>query len=210
MKLLNRSIIAVLLVTILGLNFSYANGDKTPANFSEVERVEDADIAYSLYSVVNASKIKFAFEKATTGNVTIKIYDEDLNLIFTDKRNDAQSEKISYDLSAFGQGTYSVKVLSGKFIKNHTFKVGYSSAPDFNAYISSKVIDEKVRVNFQNASAPVGITISDLDGTVYFDQVITNKSEASQLLNLSQLPKGDYEIEVSSNGKNNTQTVTLN
>lgn len=205
MKTLNR-IFATLFVTLIG--FQAMAADDASA-FFKVATVEADNFAYSIYSVKNAEKIKFAFEKVEDVNVSVKIYNEDFDLLYTDKVTNETEGRINYDFAELGKGTYHVKVSSKSFSKTHSFNVGEELFEhNFTPYLSSKSEDNKVQISFQNAFAPVTLKIYDADGVVYHDELITDKTYTSKI-NLDQLSSGDYTIELSSGGKSTAKTVNV-
>ncbi len=187
---------------------SFAN-DNVGA-FSKVATVEEGSVSYSIYAVQNSEKIKFSFEKGIETGITVKIYDEDFDLLYTDVLKKENAGSISYNLQQLGGGTYHVKVITKEFTKVHTFSVGEVAFENtFNPYISSVKEGGKVHVAFQKAFAPVVIKVYDINGVVFHDEVVTNKTDYHKILNLSQLEAGEYTVEVRSAGKTTTQAITL-
>ncbi len=205
MKTLSK-IFVTLFIGLLSLNAFAEDGN---AAYFKVATVETDNVAYSIYAVKNAEQIKFSFERLGDANVVVKIYNAEYNLVYTDVVKNREEGRISYNLSELGEGTYHVKVATKGFTKTHTFKVGAENFnANFAAYVSPKHEGNKVQVAFQNAFAPVAVKVYDAEGVVYHDELISKEAD-SKMLNLAQLTAGEYIVEVSSEGKSATKSITI-
>ncbi len=198
------TIFASLLISLV----AFAGDDNTA--FTKVAEVAEGNIEYSIYAISNTEKIKFSFEKGENTGVTVKIYSESFDLLYSDRLSNANEGSIAYNLKELGSGTYHVKVVAKGFSKTHTFSVGKNAFENtFAPYISALKANGKVHVAFQKAFAPVSIKLYDTDGVMYHNEIVSHETSYHEMLNLSQLSAGEYTVEVSSAGKVEREAITI-
>ncbi len=154
-----------------------------------------SEISYSMYAVVNTNKIVFAYEKESVGEVVVRIYDEKGTLLHKEVEKGETYGKKRFDLTAFQPGTYQLRISSGNFVKDHRIEIGVTKDVHFTPYISSVFEGNKVKVAFQNAVGPVDLKVVNRTGNSYYTKTIKENSFNS-LINLSQLPKGKYTVQL--------------
>ncbi|MBX2843548.1 MAG: DUF3244 domain-containing protein [Flammeovirgaceae bacterium] len=187
--------------------FATTNSGNDPIDNKKIK--ESSNIQYSIYPLKNSTKIRVAYEKKGKEKVTIKIYDDKKNLIFTDIQRNNTELKRNYDLGKIGNGVYFVKIKSGDFETQHKIFVGKTQIKAFESYLSASATNNKIRIAFQNATNPVKISIIDEKGKNLYDKTLFDIENFSSLFNLTPLDKGNYTVSISSNGKVTEQNYTI-
>ncbi|MDW7694297.1 hypothetical protein R9C00_06075 [Flammeovirgaceae bacterium SG7u.111] len=156
-----------------------------------------SDFAYSIYAVNNSQKIRVAYEQSNAARVTVKIYDKEMNLIFTDVNNNKALQKRNYDMSKVGNGEYVVKIVAADYTTIHRVNVGSETKSNYSAFLPQKALNNKVRVAFQHATSPVRLSILNDEGKALYSKSVSAEN-FSNVFDMSTLNKGRYTIRISS------------
>lgn len=159
--------------------------------------VSTQNIAYSIYAVNNAEKIRFYFENRSGSPIRVEIYDADHSLLHTNSIDATQDEgALSYDLSEMGAGAYQVKIMTKGFSKSHDFVLGKrKKAGLFLPYIFFNKDKDKVHIVVKKDKSPLSIKMYDENGVVYYEDNVPAK-KYHKVLNLSKLQSQKYYIAV--------------
>ena len=193
--------------TTLALIFVFT----TVSSFANPNGEKDTEkLSYSINAIPNSNKIVLGVKKEDPGKLAVKIYDDEGNLLYTDKFSDTQGMRRTYDLSETGPGDYTVKIIAGKVYEIKRVTVGQETSENrFKAYFTSKFRDNKIKVSYYHAAQPAQVTVFDNSGKAIFRNVISEKEDFSSFINLSKLQKGDYLVRVDSDGKGIEKSVTV-
>ncbi|WP_020532940.1 DUF3244 domain-containing protein [Flexithrix dorotheae] len=202
-----KTLIFAILFSSSAAVFANTNTGNDPIDDKKIK--ESSNIQYSIYPLKNTTKIRVAYEKKGKEKVTIKIYDDKKNLIFTDIQRNNTELKRNYDLGKIGNGVYFVKIKSGEFETQHKIFVGKKQVKTFESYLSASATNNKIRIAFQNATNPVKISITDEKGKNLYDKTLFDTENFSSLFNLAPLDKGNYTVSISSNGNVTEQSYTI-
>lgn len=211
MKLNKFSTMRVLAIALsfLFTSVAFANNGSNGTEPGDGKKItETAKIAYSIYPIINTNKIRVAYEKYGDVAVSIRIYDDNMNLLYSDTQKEATYLKRNYDLGKIGSGEYVVRIQAGDYTTVHRVDVGQKEEQKFSAYLSPQLTNNKVRIAFQHATSPVFVAIYDQDGKLVYEKTMKEQNFSS-IFNLSPLDKGKYTIMVSSNGDTTESTYQL-
>ncbi|MDW7694818.1 T9SS type A sorting domain-containing protein [Flammeovirgaceae bacterium SG7u.111] len=157
--------------------------------------VESEKLSYSIYAVVNTTKVRIAYEKQDTEPIAIEIYNDSGKLLYAEKLKNASSMKKSYDLEDSGAGNYKVKITTGAYTASHYIELGAREQEEFVAKVSP-VLEKKLRVAYEFARGPVLIVVEDEDSKSVFRELI-NARNYTTLYNINKLEKGNYTVRLS-------------
>lgn len=203
MKTLSKNLFAFLLVitTLFSSNaFANTTDDKNGID-SKVVTTSDK-FAYSLYAVKESLKFRLNFETESTAPTTVKIYNAQGTLTFTETIRNQTSAHRNYDLTQTGKGIYKVEITNGDFTTVQEIGVGVNiNQGEFSAYISKTLNEASLRLAYQNGDIDgVSIVLRDEKGNIVYDELSTS-TQYSRKLNLSKLDKGTYTVSVTSGKK---------
>ncbi len=193
------TVLALVFVLTSVSSFAGVNNDKDPNK-----------LAFVVNPIKNSNKIAIGVKQAESGKLSIKIFDESGNHLYTDNFNNIDGLVRTYDLTASGPGKYTVKVSSEATSEEQDVTIGESEvkAP-FKAYFSSKFKENKIKVSYYNAHAPAKVYVSLPNGQAVFQETISKKKDFSSMINLSKLAKGDYIVRIDSEGTGIEKAVTV-
>ncbi|MDW7694298.1 T9SS type A sorting domain-containing protein [Flammeovirgaceae bacterium SG7u.111] len=192
-------------ITILMTSFTMAN----PIKGKDGEKIKaTSKFAYSIYPILNSNKIRVAYEKYGKGKVSVKIFDNKMNLLYNDIQKDLNYMKRNYDMSALGNGEYIVKIVAADYTTVHRLNVGKKEAMPFSGYLSPELTNNKLRIAYQHASKPVYVSVTNKDGKSIYSKTMKEQNFSS-VFNLSTLKSGTYTVTMSSDGQTTTQEYTL-
>lgn len=199
-NLFKRSIAtAVALTFVLTSLSSFANHDNDPEK-----------LAFTVNAVKNSNKIAIGVRQAQSGKLSIKIFDEAGNHLYTDHFNNTKGLIRTYDLTNSGPGNYTVKISSPEASGERQVTLGENAEKiPFKAYFSSYFKDNKIKVSYYNAFEPAQVVVSLPNGQTVFESTISNDKDHSSIINLSSLDEGNYLVRIESDGQGIEKEVTV-
>ena len=169
----------------------------------------DAKFAYSLRAVKGTNKFVLSFDNLSKEKVSIKIYDAANTLVFSETQHDVEESRERYDLSALGEGSYTVKIESGDYSFTEEIRIGQANDMSFESTIAPDSNDtQKLRVGFANAKGSVRVVIKDASGNVVHSETF-NHENGNQLFNMEELSAGVYSITVENSNSSHTDTYEV-
>lgn len=186
----------VLIMVLAGISSAFAaDGDKKTPKVTAKEK-----IGYSLYAVQNTMIFRFAFENESDENVKVSVYDEAGREVRSDVYRN-ESGRIAYDLSAVGQGVYTVKIKAGDFVSERKLGLGVKEAAgNFAAYVSPGLKDGHAVLACENGKGGIYISLTDSEGAILYSEHTSN-TEIARKLDLNQLEAGTYNLQLTSGEK---------
>jgi len=169
---------------------------------------ETANITYSIYPIFNTNKIRVVYQKNGNMFVSVKIYDEKMNLLYNDTQRKNGYLKRNYNMDRIGSGEYIVKIEAGDYTTIQRVNVGEAQNQEFSAYLSPELNKNKLRVAYQHATNPVSMFIYDQEGALVFKKSL-NEQNYSSLFDMGSLNKGTYTIVVKSGTSTTEKTYKL-
>lgn len=117
----HKAIIIALLTALFTFNIAQAgNGDTAAKNGSPKAQMFVAEGVQALVRIKNNNALELVFNKADKEKLKIYIYSDGV-LLFKDWFRNTQNGKITYDISSFPSGTYTVKLVKGNAEFNREF-----------------------------------------------------------------------------------------
>ncbi|TAE00460.1 MAG: hypothetical protein EAZ97_05720 [Bacteroidetes bacterium] len=193
MKTIKKVFSPIILALFLVVNSAFAF-DGTPKKGESKVTVSEK-FAYSLYTLKNSFKIRFAFDNESGEEVKVKIFDEQGHRLHADWSKSTMARR-SYDLEQVGKGIYKIEVKVGEFETTQTvaFGINLDAAP-FQANFSD-LNDSHVNVRYENGSKGVYIRLVDEKENVVYSEKTEDEANYSRKFNLSRLAKGKYTMQV--------------
>ena len=147
-----------------------------------------ASEAKSKLSLIPVDETTFELEMATgsKGNIRLKITDQKGNLITSEKVFYSKSFSLPIDMSYLTEGNYVIKAESPDASLEQEVFVSQLHQEDVAAFLTDKG-EGKYDLKVYHEKVPVSIKITDLNGTVYFDDTINSDKNFSQQFDLSQI-----------------------
>jgi len=208
MKTLSKSLFALLLsFATLFCSNTFANTNTDDKNGADAKVVATEKFAYSLYAVKESLKFRLNFDNENGTPITVKIYDTQGKIAFSETIRQQTKLARNYDLAELGKGIYKVEIISGDFVTTQEVGVGIrANLGEFNAYISQTLSEGSLKVIYQNGNSDgVNIVLRDEKGNVVYDELSANE-QYSRKFNLSKLSRGTYIMSVTS-GKKTVEQV---
>jgi hypothetical protein len=208
MKTLSRNLFAILFaVTVLFGSSAFANTTTDDKDGITTVVTASDKFAYSIYAVKETLKFRLNFENEDATPITVKIYDSQGQLVFTDLIKKQVSAHRNYDLSEKGKGVYKVEIIDGDFRAVQEIGVGMRTPQgEFNAYISKTLSEGSLKIAYQNGNPDgVNIVLRDEKGNIMYEELSANE-QYSRKFNLSKLNRGTYTMSITS-GKKTVEQV---
>lgn len=163
-------------------------------SFTSAFADEDNVIA-TVEALPNSTKFVLTFENEKQEKIKIRIYNSDLKLVFSEALgSQAQIQRI-YDMTAIGEGTYTVFIEGQTYNERRTVTVKGALKNNFIATFSPEPINKRVFAAVENNTGTVKLTLIDINGTILYEETITEKSKESTL-NLEELKRGTYFLQI--------------
>ena len=108
----HNAIIIALLIALFTFSTAQAGNGDTTKGGSPQAQLFVADGIQALVKVKNNNALELVFNKADKEKLKIYIYSDGV-LLFKDWFRNTQNGKITYDISSFPTGTYTVKLVKG-------------------------------------------------------------------------------------------------
>lgn len=169
---------AILTLAVVALVASTAMSNTDPS----------ASEAKSKLSLNPVDETTFELEMATAskGSIRLKISDQKGNLITSEKVFYSKSFNLPIDMSYLTEGTYVIKAESPDASLEQEVFVSQLHQEDVAAFLKDQG-EGKYDLTVYHEKVPVSIKITDLNGTVYFDDTIDSDRNFSQRYDLSQI-----------------------
>jgi len=203
---MNFSKVALLFVCLFSIQSAIAGVGVDPAT----------KFAYNVRVLKGTQKVKLAFQNEAKQKVVIKIYDETHNLVFSEIQKDTEKMSKSYDLSALGNGNYTIKIESGDFIVEEKLVVNnkreeVESLPVEVVVAPYQFKENSFVLSYSNAGEKtVYLTIKDdVTGNKVYSTALNGFHNYNQLFVLNQLPKGKYTVVASTGGLDTTRVIEV-
>lgn len=166
--------------------------------------------AYSAYVPQGQKKIRMAFENSTGEAISVRIYDQKNQLVYSEKLNNIDKMRRDYIFAdELAKGVYRVDLRAGEFTGSSTLGVGMVSGKKFSAYVSPKITDGLIKVAYEGNNEGVYLSITDKNGAVIYSERTGNQSNFTRRYDLSKLPKGKYTLQVLHGEENIEQTYEV-
>ncbi len=195
MKSLNSIFAIVFAVTLSFTSFTSAFAD------------EDNIIA-TVEALPNSNKFILKFDNEKQEKLNIKIYNTNLELVYSEALGKkAQIQRI-YDMNAIGEGTYTVIVEGETYNEKRTVVLKNALKNDFIATFSPKATNNKVFASVENNKGTVKLTLTDLEGNILYEETINEESKA-RTFDLKDLTQGTYFLQVVGQDKTSYETYYI-
>jgi hypothetical protein len=139
--------------------------------------------------------------------VSVSILDDAQNVLYSETASDVKSFTKKFNLSKLEMGKYTLKVVQNKFKTVQPFEVTVKnvvvneSMRKMNFEPIFKFKENKLEVLVPMSENAVFVTISDKIGTIVFEEKNENAPTFRKKYDLSNLPKGEYLVEVTIEGE---------
>ncbi len=176
------------------------------SSFTSAFADEDNMIAI-VEALPNSNKFILKFENDKQEKLNVKIYNSDLQLVFSEAiGSKAQIQRI-YDMSAIGEGTYTVLIEGETYKEKRTVTIK-GTKNNFIATFSPKATNNKVFASVENNKGTVKLTLTDTEGNILYEETITEENKY-RTLNFENLDKGTYFLQIIGQDKSSYETYTI-
>lgn len=176
------------------------------SSFTSAFADEDNMIAI-VEALPNSTKFILKFENEKQEKLKVKIYNSDLKLVFSESiGSKAQIQRI-YDMSAIGEGTYTVLIEGETYKEKRTVTIK-GTKNNFIATFSPKATNNKVFASVENNKGTVKLTLTDTDGNILYEETI-NDEKLYRTINLENLDKGTYFLQIIGQDKSSYETYYI-
>ncbi|PIY08276.1 MAG: hypothetical protein COZ18_13115 [Flexibacter sp. CG_4_10_14_3_um_filter_32_15] len=195
-NLISKSIFAIVFaITLSFTSFTSAFAD------------EDNMIA-TVEALPNSTKFVLTFDNEKQEKLKVKIYDADFKLVFSEALGkNAQIQRI-YDMTAIGEGTYTVLIKGETYNEKRTVTVKGALKNNFIATFSPEATNKKVFASVENNKGTVKLTLTDLEGNILYEETISEENQ-ERTLNLEKLEKGTYFLQIIGQDKSSYETYYI-
>ncbi|WP_338792902.1 T9SS type A sorting domain-containing protein [Bernardetia sp. Wsw4-3y2] len=195
MKSLNSIFAIVFAITLSFTSFTSAFAD------------ED-NITATVEALPNSNKFILKFDNEKQEKLNIKIYNTNLELVYSEALGKkAQIQRI-YDMNAIGEGTYTVIVEGETYNEKRTVVLKNTLKNDFIATFSPKATNNKVFASVENNKGTVKLTLTDLEGNILYEETINEESKA-RTFDLKDLTQGTYFLQIVGQDKTSYETYYI-
>lgn len=176
-------------------------------SFTSAFADEDNMIA-TVEALPNSSKFVLIFENEKQENLNVKIYNSDLQLVFSEALgSQAQIQRI-YDMTAIGEGTYTVFIEGKTYNEKRMVTLKGALKNNFIATFSPEPTNKRVFAAVENNIGTVKLTLTDTNDNILYEETITEKSKQSTL-NLEKLKRGTYLLQIIGQDKTSYKTYYI-
>lgn len=169
---------------------------------------DEDNIIASVEALPNSSKFLLTFENEKQEKLNVKIYDADFNLIFSEALGKKSKIQRLYDMTAIGEGTYTVIVKGETYNEKRTVTVNKALKNNFIAVFSPEATNNKVFASIENNKGTVKLTFTDSEGHILYEETI-NTEEKERILNLENLQRGTYFLQIIGQDKTSYETYYI-
>ncbi len=199
LNLISKSALAF--VFAITLSFTSITTSATPLG-------ED-DIIATVEAVPNSIKFLLKFENEKQENIKVKIYNSDLKLVHSESVGKKVQIQRMYNMSKLGEGTYTVLIEGKTYNEKRTVVLKKALKNDFIAVFSPEATNDKVFASVENNKGTVKLTLTNLEGRILYEETINEESK-ERTLNLTDLKKGTYFLQIIGQDKTSYQTYYIN
>ncbi len=176
-------------------------------SFTSAFADEDNMIA-TVEALPNSTKFLLKFENEKQEKLKVKIYNSDLKLVFSEViGKQAQIQRI-YDMSAIGEGTYTILIEGETYKEKRTVTVQTTLKNNFIATFSPEATNKKVFASVENNKGTVKLTLTDEEGNILYEETINEESK-ERVLNLQDLERGTYFLQIIGQDKTSYETYYI-
>lgn len=159
-------------------------------------------------AVPNTTKFILKFENEKQEKLKVKIYNSDLQLVFSEAvGSSAQIQRI-YDMTEVGEGTYTVFIQGETYNEKRTVTLKGALKNEFIATFSPEPTDKKVFAAVENNKGTLKLTLTDVEGNILYEETITEESK-ERTLNLQNLDRGTYFLQIVGKDKSSYETYYI-
>ena len=175
----------------------------TTPNFDDDDAITKVEVQGSVDKkllILNLSNLQ-------NDKVSISILDEAQHVLYSESTSDVKSFSKKFNLWKLEEGTYTLKIVQNKFKTIQPFDVTSKnvvvneSLKKMNFEPLFKFKERKLEVIVPLSDNAVFVSILDKIGTVIFEEKNENTPTFRKKYDLSNLPKGEYLVEVSHDGE---------
>jgi hypothetical protein len=196
----SNSIFASVFALFLAITLSFTS-------FTSAFADEDNLIA-TVEALPNSTKFLLKFENEKQEKLKVKIYNADLKLVFSEALGSQTQIQRIYDMSAVGEGTYTVFIEGETYNEKRTVTVKKALKNNFVANFSPEATNKKVFASIENNKGTVKLTLTDLDGHILYEETINQESK-ERTLNLEDLKAGTYFLQIIGQDKTSYETYYI-
>ncbi len=171
--------------------------------------------AYENNAAINVEPLPYStkfvlnFENEKQEKVKVKIYDSNSRLIFSEVLGKESQIQRIYDMTAVGEGTYTVSI-EGEFYKEtKTVTINGKLKNNFIAAFSPVVINNKVFASIEDNKGVVKLMLTDNNGNVLYEETVSEQN-MERSFNLEKLARGTYFLQVVGQDKVSYETYQVN
>ena len=111
-------------------------------------------------------------------------------------------------MSAIGEGTYTILIEGETYKEKRTVTVKTTLKNDFIATFSPEPTNKKVFASVENNKGTVKLTLTDEDGNILYEETI-NEENKERVLNLQDLDRGTYFLQIIGQDKSSYETYYI-
>ena len=169
---------------------------------------DENNMIATVEALPNSNKFVLKFENEKQEQLKVKIYNSDLQLVFSEAvGKEAQIQRI-YDVTAIGEGTYTVVIEGETYKETRIVTVENELKNNFIANFSSKVTDNKVFASVKSNKGTITLMFTDSEGNILYKETISEESK-QRVLNLENLDRGTYFLQVVGQDKADYKTYYI-
>ncbi|WP_375562212.1 T9SS type A sorting domain-containing protein [Bernardetia sp. OM2101] len=176
-------------------------------SFTSAFADEDNMIA-TVEALPNSTKFLLKFENEKQENLKVKIYNSDLKLVFSEALGSQALIQRIYDMTAIGEGTYTILIKGETYNEKRTVNVKGALKNNFIATFSPEATNKKVFASVENNLGTVKLTLTDIDGNILYEETINEESK-ERVLNLKDLDRGTYFLQIIGQDKTSYETYYI-
>lgn len=169
---------------------------------------DESSMIATVEALPNSSKFILKFENEKQEKLKVKIYNSNLQLVFSETvGQQAQIQRI-YDVTAIGEGTYTVLVEGETYKETRIVTVENALRNNFVSSFSPKVTDNKVVASVKNNKGTITLKLTDSENQVLYQETINEESK-QRVLSLEKLDRGVYFLQIIGQDKADYETYYI-
>ena len=167
------------------------------------------------FETTGTKTIVVHFDNTATEKITVRLIDVKGAEVFTERIQAAAGYSKKYNLKELANGQYTILIESPSryttqkvTVKDHIVEVRSEEEKTFfKPFIKqdAKLVD----INLMALGNDVEITVKDNNGSQVYRTAYQGESRIHKRLNLTQLPSGDYILQVKNGGRYTTRHIRL-
>ena len=187
-------------VFVFAITLSFSTAFASPAGEDDMIAIVEA--------LPNTNKFLLKFENEKEERLKVKIYNSDLKLVHTEALGREATIQRLYDMSAIGEGTYTVIVEGETYKEKRTVTLTTTLKNNFVATFSPKATNKKVFASIENNKGTVKLTLTDAEGHILYEEAINDENK-ERIINLEKLKRGTYFLQVIGTDKAEYETYYI-